>query len=47
MANITIMTSVSYAKCYFWLMNHGKCDYAKCKYGKSIIANETEPMILL
>ena len=34
------MVSVSYGKCYLWQMYYGKCNY-----GKSIMANETEPSV--
>ena len=32
------MVSVTYGKCYLWQKYYGKCNY-----GKSIMANETEP----
>ena len=38
MVNVTIMASVTYGKCYLWQRYYGKCNY-----GKSIMANETEP----
>ena len=38
MAIVTIMASVTYGKCYLWQKYYGKCNY-----GKSIMANETEP----
>jgi len=37
-----IMASVIYGKCYLWQMYYGKCNY-----GKSIMANETEPLPLI
>ena len=37
------MASVIYVNCYLWQMYYGKRDYDKCNYGKSIMANETEP----
>ena len=36
------MASVTYGKCYLWQKY-----YVKCNYGKNIMANETEPSILL
>ena len=36
-----IMASVTYGKCYLWQKYYGKCNY-----GKSIMANETEPIFL-
>ena len=38
MASVTIMATVTYGKCYLWQTYYGKCNY-----GKSIMANETEP----
>ena len=35
------MASVTYGKCYLWQKY-----YVKCNYGKNIMANETEPMLL-
>ena len=35
------MASVTYGKCYLWQKYYGKCNY-----GKSIMANETEPQKL-
>ena len=35
------MASVTYGKCYLWQKYYGKCNY-----GKSIMANETEPSCL-
>ena len=44
MANVTIMASVIYAKCFTYdKSKYGKCKYGKCNYGKRIMANETEP----
>ena len=36
------MASVTYGKCYLWQKYYGKCNY-----GKSIMANETEPLKIL
>ena len=36
------MASVTYGKCYLWQKYYGKCNY-----GKSIMANETEPLVPL
>ena len=33
------MVSVTYGKCYLWQKYYGKCNY-----GKSIMANGTEPL---
>ena len=41
------MASVIYGKCYLWQMYYGKCNYGKNIYGKNIMANETEPFILM
>ncbi len=50
MASVTIIVSVTYGKCYLWQVlfmasvTYGKdIYYGKCNYGKSIMANETEP----
>ena len=43
MESVTIMASVSYDKCYLWQMYYGKFNFDKSIYGKSIMANETEP----
>ena len=36
------MASVTYGKCYLWQKY-----YVKCNYGKNIMANETEPSVIL
>ena len=45
MASVTIIASVTwytiasviYGKCYLWQTYHGKCNYGKYIYGKSIM----------
>ena len=39
------MANVIYGKCNLWQTYYGNCNYDKCIYGKSIMANVTEPWI--
>ena len=51
LASVTIMASLTYGKCNLWQVwfmasvTYGKCNYGKSIYGKSNMANETEPLV--
>ena len=41
------MANVTYGNCDLWQMYYGACSYIKYNYGKHIMANKTEPYLLI